>query len=78
MSWIDWTVVIAGTIATVGVVVWFFVGRTPEQADSHAGGRPPEGESGRGRQPGDVQERPAGPGAESQRPDERGPLRPGP
>lgn len=74
----EWIVVVAATAVTLAVVVYFFVGRSPERADSHATGRPFEDESGRGEQPGDVQERPAGPGAESQRPDGRGTLRPGP
>lgn len=74
-----WLVVILGVLATVAVVAWFAGARKfPEQADSHDTGRPFEDESGRGEQPGRVVERPAGPGAESQRPDGRGPLRPGP
>ena len=79
MSVIAWIVVVAAVLAVIGCVVWFVSARKfPEQADSHATGRPPEGETGRGRQPGEVRERPAGPGAESQRPDGHGTMRPGP
>lgn len=78
MSVAAWIVVIAGVVATLAAVVYFFRGRLAERADSHATGRPFEDESGRGEQPGEVRERPAGPGAESQRPDGRGTMRPGP
>ena len=73
-----WIVVIVASAVTLATVVYFVIARSPERADSHATGRPFEDESGRGEQPGEVQERPAGPGAESQRPDGRGTLRPGP
>lgn len=79
MSAIAWIVVIAAVVAVIACVVWFFSARSsPEQAASHGFDRPPEDESGRGEQPGEVRERPAGPGAESQRPDGHGTLRPGP
>jgi hypothetical protein len=78
MSWLAWIVVIAGTLAVMLVVVWFFTGRTPEQADSHADGSSLQDESARGRPSGGDREGPAEPGAESQRPDGRGPLLPGP
>ena len=79
MSVIAWIVVVAAVLAVVGFVVWFLTARKfPEQAASHGTDRPFEDESGRGEQPGEVRERPAGPGAESQRPDGHGTLRPGP
>jgi hypothetical protein len=79
MTWLEWLVVVMGIAATAGTVAWFLGARRfPERAASHDEPRPPEDESGRGAQPGDVVERPAGPGAESQRVDGRGPLRPGP
>lgn len=77
MSWLVWIVVIAGAVATVAVVVWFVVGRTPERAANHEDRRASSGESGREAQPGDGVEGPAEPGAESQRPEGRGPLGPG-
>lgn len=78
MSTMEWIVVIGGVIITAAAVAYFVWGRLAERADSHASGRPHVDESGRGEQPGDVRERPAGPGAESQRPDGHGTLRPGP
>ena len=79
MSAIAWIFVIVAAAAVIGCAVWFFTARqVPERAASHGTERPPEDESGRGEQPGPVRERPAGPGAESQRPDGHGTLRPGP
>ncbi|MCB0969766.1 MAG: hypothetical protein KDB37_23235 [Ilumatobacter sp.] len=79
MSTIAWVVVVIAVLAVIGCVVWFLTARRfPESAASHGTDRPSEDESGRGEQPGEVRERPAGPGAESQRPDGHGTLRPGP
>lgn len=79
MSLAAWAVVVIGTAATLAVALWFATTRqVPERAASHDTDGPREDESGRGQLSGDVVERPAGPGAESQRPDGRGPLRPGP
>lgn len=58
-----WIVVIAGGLAALAVVAWFLTSR------KHPETSPP------GRY---VADRPAGPGAESQRVDERGTLRSGP
>lgn len=82
MSPLTWIVIGLAVVATVAVVWWFATARqVPERAAGHRADpadRQDPDESGRGVQPGDVVERPAGPGAESQRPDGRGPLRPGP
>lgn len=62
MSSAAWIVVVVGGLLALATVVWFFTVRKTPQS-----------------QPGRVvAERPAGPGAESQRPDERGTLQTGP
>lgn len=63
MSPAAWVVVIAGTALAVAVIVWFLATR-----------RQPQNQPGRSV----IVDRPAGPGAESQRVDERGTLLDGP
>ncbi|CAN5537941.1 hypothetical protein BH23ACT3_BH23ACT3_17790 [soil metagenome] len=60
-------VAIVGVVITIAVIVYFvFVRKHPENAASHRDTGTRADSTGRGTQPGDVTERPAGPDAEPQ------------
>ncbi len=70
MSWIAWIVIAAGAALALAVVVWFVIApRHPESAATH---------DALAERPVDGGEPPYEPGAESQRPEGRGTMRPGP
>lgn len=69
--------VVAITVVALGY--FFFVRRHPENADRHEGAADRTADAtGRGTLPGDVQERPAGPGAEGEAVTGRGVIETGP
>ena len=63
MTAVAWVVIVVGALLALAAVVWFFTVR-----------KMPQSQPGRG----NIVDRPGGPGAESQRADERGTLETGP